>query len=47
MRDGDYVSGLLGMAVAVRGLGERCDALPETDSLRECYREYLARVLPA
>jgi hypothetical protein len=43
MREGDYVSRLLGMAVAVRGLGERCEALPEADSLRKCYREYLAR----
>ena len=32
MREGDYVSLLLGMAVAVRGLGERCEALPEADS---------------
>jgi hypothetical protein len=44
MRNGDCVSGLLGMAVAVRGLGEKCYMLPETDTLRACYDEYLSRL---
>jgi hypothetical protein len=43
LRDGDCVSTILGMAVAVKGLGERCETLPEPDGLRECYREWHAR----
>ncbi|MGY3581399.1 hypothetical protein ACVIGB_000531 [Bradyrhizobium sp. USDA 4341] len=43
LRDGDCVSRLLGMAVAIRGLGEKIDNLPESDTLRDCYSDYLER----
>lgn len=43
LRDGDCVSELLGMAVAVCGVAEKIDRLPTSDGLRRCYREYKDR----
>ena len=44
MRDGDCVSELLGMAVAICGVAEKIDRLLPSDGLRRCYREYRDRV---
>jgi hypothetical protein len=44
MNDGDCVTLLLGMAVAIRGVAERMDHLPARSGLHLCYREYASRV---
>jgi hypothetical protein len=47
MRNGDCVSGLLGMAVAVRGFGEKCYMLlkptPSEHVMTNTYRDWKIR----
>ena len=44
MNDGDCVTLLLGMAVAVRGVAEKMDRLPAGSGLHLCHREYATQV---
>lgn len=43
LRDGDVVTLILGMAVAIRGVADEMDRLPPSDGLHICYREYASR----
>jgi hypothetical protein len=43
LRDGDVVSLILGMAVAIRGVADKMDELPRSSGLHICYREYASR----
>lgn len=44
MNDGDCMTFILGMTVAIRGVAERMDRLPASSGLHLCYREYSSRV---
>jgi hypothetical protein len=44
LRDGDCVTLIPGMAVAIRGVAEKMDELPASDGLHICHREYASRV---
>ncbi|NEV00325.1 hypothetical protein [Bradyrhizobium uaiense] len=43
LQDGDVVTLVLGMAVAIRGLPKAMHLLTRSDSLHICYREYGSR----
>jgi hypothetical protein len=45
LRNGDCVTLILGMAVAIRGVAEKMDDLPDSSGLHLCHREYASRVV--